>query len=352
MRIRTLMLAALACGCADRSGPVNVVVLGEVAPGRFALAPHPLATLTSVAEGRGGVATLLKGAKVDPETNELIDGGGPVAIQFFEGTGGEIVPADLESLSLLSFYGHVEDSVRYFQSLGVDVGAFTPLPTYVRPDIGGQTLSFSDNAAFVSELHGFVLPAAFFFQSDVPLPANDGVITHEFTHAVFFYLLNGHAKEPREVTEQWPVPAFNYLFGLNEGLADCHGALRTGDPNFIAPSLPIASADRDMTVKRPFTADWRSFVEGAVVQDPHVLGAVVAAAVWQATEGIDHLRTAATLIASVEALKNTYGPDFRISVWINLWIQQTSPSERAQICPVMLDRFMIIQNEITACETH
>src|SRR5687767_13079175 len=112
-----LVAAALATGCTDAGGPVDIYVITyDTAAHAFQLQAKRVETIDSVAKCAGGTTTLIK----EPAVRETEDGdvefagGDPPNILYTEADG-TIIPEDWDSLTLLSYYHHLERGASYFQ---------------------------------------------------------------------------------------------------------------------------------------------------------------------------------------------------------------------------------------------
>lgn len=186
----------------------------------------------------------------------------------FVKSGGVYVAADQLSLQLATVYAHMERLAKLDAELGVGNVNHWPrdVGVAVRLSGGMRNNAFYDGATdsmlFVPYSGG-----------DLPLAVNAGILAHEHFHSLFYKLvtipLNEAGKNPGRVSLTAHSQAEFYqalnmpllkgsrdqmqkkgqsglraayqtmlLRGLNEGLADFWGWLYTGDPDFIAYSLP------------------------------------------------------------------------------------------------------------------
>lgn len=362
-----LVLTAAGACAPDKEGPITAVVIGIEAGEGFALRERTINTIESVADGRGGTAELIKEAKLTQDPNEEVDllaieftGGEPVKILFYE-DGDVVVPADYDSLVLLSFYSHLEDAVDYFrQTLGipVDTPGFLPITTEVAPELGFlEDLVLSDNAAYLPTEHVFFVLPAFFFEDYIPLGANDGVVTHEAGHALFHLVLNGTNRLPQEYADEWSEVTLRYMSSMNEGLADVFAVMRIQDPNFIEPSIPGIEEERDASMHRVYTAEIRDNITQQLEGfSPYDLGAVLASAMWRIADdpvnGVGPDRAAQIAVNALEAMKvdATYqAGNVTIATYLNLVVAAATPGEEPFVCTVLQDQFALITGELTAC---
>lgn len=351
------MFAALFLGgCQDVSGPVDVwVVAYDPSVHEIRLSAERIDTIDSVAEGRGGTTRLLKEPviAVDGDGNPIFKDGHPPRIMFGEDAEGRIVPQDWDSLTLLSYYHHLERAVSYFQTLGFDTAPMVPLPSYYRIQVGfdANVIGLTDNAAYLPTDHSFLLFESFFID-EIPLAMNDGVVTHEFAHALFHRVMNGDERLPIEYRDEWANVAMNHLGGLHEGQADIFAAMQFDEPDFFRFSFPGYDA-RDMSVDRVLTNE-----EFAALQDPapeidlevHDLGAFIAAAVWEISERLgSRTRTAELTLAAEIALAPDLDANFRITDFFTRFADACTAAEKIEACAVFCERFPPMRPEMPAC---
>ncbi len=349
-RVAACLLAA-AAGC-DADGPVEIYVLSyDNDADEMRLAARTVETIESVSEVRGAVTRLVKEPSIAAEDGSIrLDGGEPATALFTERSDGALVPEDWDSLLLLSYYHHLEASVAYFESLGVDTAEIVPLPSYYRLEYGLEQsiVGLVDNAAYVPSLHAFFLFDPFFLDQ-VPLAANDGVVTHELGHAVFHRILNGDERESVEYRENWPPEAVAHLGGLHEGQSDVFAAMQFDEPDFFRFSVPQRFNDRDMEEVRTLTPALVSAL-GDGSAEPHQVGAVIASAIWRVSETVGRDRAAEMTLAAEEAIASQdLGPDFRISDFLVRFVEEGDAGEQAAACEAFCDQFDAIQEEIDPC---
>lgn len=345
--------AALAgAGCSDVSGPVDVYVVTYVPAVReFRLEPRRVETIESVAEGRGGTTKILKEPVARVSGDSIVLEGGVAPNILFSERGGAVVPQDWDSLILLSYYQHLEASVAYFGSLGLDTEPMVPLPTYYRMSLGidPALIGLVDNAAYFPEGHAFLLFESFFID-EIPLAMNDAVVTHELAHAAFHRIMNGDEREPIEYRENWPDEAINHMGAVHEGQSDIYAAMHLDEPDFFRFSFPGSIAeDRDMTVERILSPTHVADL-GRGEAEVHEIGAVIAAAVWAISDTIGRQRAAEMTIAAERTLTaSDLDPGFRLTDFLGRFAGAGNPAEKAESCAVFCDRFALVKEEIATC---
>ena len=353
--LRSLALAALALSaCTDESGPIDIwVVTFDTDSHDFELRPERVETIDSVAKARGGTTRIIKEPVVragDTEYEIEFDGGEPPNILFSEADGA-VIPEDWDSLTLLSYYHHLEKSVAWFdQVIGyTDVQQIVPLPSYYRLEVGfdQSLIGLTDNAAYAPTAHSFLLFESFFF-SDLPLAMNDGVVTHELGHAVFHRIMNGDERLPIEYRQGWSDSAIAHLAAVHEGQSDIWAGMQLDDPDFFRFSLPSDLVDRDMSKERILTVDQRYELSRGI-SEPHEIGAIIASAAWEFSETHGRLRTAELTFAAEEALTPELDTDFRISDFLEKFADACTPAEKIDACNIFCYRFSPLKTEITTC---
>ncbi len=349
---RLAVAVLLLTGCQDVSGPADVWVVSYDATAHdLRLSPQRIDTIESVAEGRGGTTRLLKEPvlAVDADDNPIFKGGVAPAILFDEDAEGRIVPQDWDSLTLLSYYHHLEKSVAYFQSLGFDTAPMVPLPSYYRIQAGfDQTvIGLTDNAAYLPTGHAFLLFESFFIH-DIPLAMNDGVVTHEFAHAIFHRVMNGDERMPIEYRLDWPAETINHLGGLHEGQSDIFAAMQFDEPDFFRFSFP-GYEDRDMRVARVMT-DEEYLALQAGEFEVHDFGAIIAAAAWEFSERIgSRARTAELTLAAENAMVADLDASFEVTDFFSRFADLCTPGEKVEACAVLCERFPQMHAGMPTC---
>lgn len=301
MGLRAVVAAAvtaLAACAEDSTAPSRYLVYDRDSSGTFRLGPAEITTLDdphtgigSVAKMRGGgrIAAGSEGSTTEEQLRQLIqiEGDSDPNIQFSIDDDGVAVPFDFDSLLMLSLYHHLERASSYFAALSVEPSSVRQLPIYYKPRLltilGIPIPLFTDNAAYAPTIDAFLIPPTFVLK-DVPLVANRGVVVHEYSHVVFNRLAHEDRRVPRYFLDDWPAAAAAELRSLDEGLADIHGALETGDPNFIGPSISAAlfEIDRDVSIDRTYDSALLQKVESSSIDtyNPYPLGSVVASTLW------------------------------------------------------------------------
>ncbi len=305
-----LLAAAVACGCGSPGNRVRIVDAVD-ASGRLSLKDVVLATLEDLETVRGDVAELVGGATLSSSPDFLVlrDRGasrgavvrnpGPVAARWIM-DGDVAVPSDFDSLVMVSAYAHLEKAALFFSAIGVTEAA-QQVPVYYSPSLpDAKTLGLpeTDNAAYFPDADGFILLSMEILQ-EIPFGTNPGVVAHEYAHRVWYYgiwdgemfaAINEHQQDGWDLQE---AAAWNRLRATDEGIADFFAAAVTGDPGFLAESVPPSLSDpRDLARMRIMDAAW---LAGSLPLDSrgqlnvYAPGSVVASTLWSIAQvaGVD-----------------------------------------------------------------
>ncbi len=388
-----LVVAGALPACDPGPDGVRIGVLAlDPATGGYTLQARTFTTLEDVPAFRGAAATAIGDAEIFVDPSKLADGlteaafreqvlleeGAPPEAQFVE-EDGVLWPADFHSLCLATTYHAFERARLYAIARGMDEDGptraieFHYFPSFSIGEEGAQP--FADNAAFFPLLHAFVL-LPFSSLQEIPLAANEGVIAHEYAHAIFNAEVHGGSWLPPYLLT-WPVgsPSSAMLGAVEEGLADMWAGAVSGDPRFARHSLRAYVGDsRDLDrfevetscySDARFRADLR---EGAGSADPELfwlqrqyqLGTVLARALWAAGLGgavsHDDVMDAVfagyasvgdrSLRARIEA--STTGSElFTFAIPIEAFLAGANDdATRAALCAVLLDRFSLSDESV------
>lgn len=194
--------------------------------------------------------------------NKSIRGEKP-RFKFTRSASGEYLAKDDLSLQAALLYYHFQQLKAQDESFGL--GGLLEYPRKVALAID-RGFKLKNNAYYNSEIDTFVFVP--FTGETLPLMANAGVLAHEHFHALFFKLLGVETlglvgAQLTESFESLHLSDFNIglikaeqeavidlsideraayhglvLRGINEGLADVWAWIYTGNPDFLALSLP------------------------------------------------------------------------------------------------------------------
>ncbi len=262
----------------------NLLTWERASDGSYSIAPQSVSTITDATHMVGELGTVTHGGRI--ETNA--DGSG----SYTGGVGLTVhaevqtldseqvaVPLDEDGLLLYTFYANLGAARDAVTAQGVDVSPIFPMAAAWNPAVSPLIeLAPADNAAYATGSNTFMLlPDG--GNRDVPLLANEGVIFHEFGHAVFHLLTTGDPTAPPLAIDN-TQESYYWQASLHEGFADTQASLLLDDPAFIdaSISMPLRHLDDDHAV---VTSDiLPSTRVGGVLDDPYPLGTVYASFAW------------------------------------------------------------------------
>jgi hypothetical protein len=223
-------------------------------------------------------------------------------------SGGVLVPEDFDSLAMVSIYYHLERSLLYFEDIGFDSKRLVPMKTYYWPkftviDTGGAREIQADNAFYLyatkKERGFYVFPYSEF--GWLPLSMNGGVMTHEFAHAVYDALVTVPNREWIDAGGL-SLAASNFVYALNEGVADTIAVARLGDPDYMSHSIAagtyVSSCNGsidDVVRNASLASDYTEAMDDAArttAQDafcPYEIGAFVSSLMYETERRLDGL---------------------------------------------------------------
>lgn len=290
-----------------------------------------------------------------------------------------VVPEDFDSFAMASIYYNVDQAASFFADLGVDDKTLGQIPVYYDPvfeviEANGKADIWRDNAFFVAmskESNAiFVLPFELF--EWVPLALNVGVMTHEYTHAVFNELvldvnplLNAAAS----------VATANFVSSINEGLADFMAVTLTGDPDYMNHSIPrgffssqasasLSDITRDASHFLIYTSsmDKAARTSFANEYDPYVMGAFFASYLYAvacalddvappALPSLETLRAVASkAIETMAEIGGTSHDGFEMVDALSLFVQRyIGDPQKNLVCEVTNQRAQVLISQIKDC---
>lgn len=299
-----------------------------------------------------------------------------VAFDWFESEG-VVIPADFDSLAMISIYYSIEMSMLFYEEIGFITDILKRMPTYYWPefdtvDESGPT-SQKDNAFYLylssEERSFFILP--FEQMQWIPMALNTGIITHEYSHAVFDVLV----WDPnRDIQPLMDPSASNLIYALNEGWADFGAIARTGDPDYIEHSIPKGlfvdyrgnDVVRDASVPLTYTAslDREARQNSTQYFDPYGIGAFVASLMYSLATSLEtteetteiaptreaRFRVATWFLRALGDLGQTLTLDFDLPDFFTLFYGQIdSPTARADFCDILFDQYDLYYQEVRGC---
>lgn len=300
-----MLLLALA-GCSGvQADHVMAFVRGD--DGAYSIGVRELPELTDAGAMTGTLGRVRHGGRIQNEA----DGSGTytggigitvhAAVERIDGVD-VAVPEDEDGLLLYTFYANLAAVRGAVEAHGVDVSAVFPMDAAWNPAVSPMLeLAPADNAAYATGANVFMLlPDG--GDRDVPILGNEGVIFHEFGHAVFHLLMTGDPLAP-PIAMDPTTEAYFWQSSLHEGFADTMATLLLDDPAFIDASIdmPDRHVDDDHAV---VDADMlpSTRVDGmALVDDPYPLGTVYASFAWDLRKASDPDTALAVVLDAVRA---------------------------------------------------
>lgn len=184
------------------------------------------------------------------------------------------IPSDYKTLQATTVYAHVERLRGIDERVGIAGALPVPFQVGVFAEIPDGTGGFITSNALYDSSQDFMLIVPYGLH-DVPIGFNGGIIAHEHFHRIFAKTVMTELN--RALTGDGPSPGFRasdvrvnsfdlrqlfdaslseedlrelyhivLLRALNEGMADFWAWLYTGDPDFIARSLPSEKSRRTL----------------------------------------------------------------------------------------------------------
>lgn len=375
------LFAAVACD----PGTVTVELPAyDLETDSYALRPVEITTLDDLGRLRGRATTLIGGADIvlDYRKGHMVwnHPGHSVAFSAFD-SAGVLIPEDFDSLAMASAYYNIESSMLFFEELGLPVEeALVPMKTYywadfeiVQPD--GESMEMADNAFYLyinaRERSFFVFPYDRF--QWLPMSMNAGIMTHEYAHAVFDALVY----DPRRGLALADSAA-NFLYGLNEGVADSMAVVLTGDPTFMSHTVP-----KGVFVIQCNTPAWKEIVRDASIElhytpshdtsarnihpsdfCPYDIGSFVSSLMYALSISVDdayggqgdrpsrdaRYSVARWIVSSMDALGGALSADFELWDFFSLLVSSISdPGDRESLCHLLEQRYAMYASEVKGC---
>jgi len=373
-----IVLALWQLSCDETPYKVEILSYDPVTD-EMVLKVETIHTLDDVGKLEGRATTLLGGVSIELD---YLSGmvrwnrvGTPVAFNAIQADN-VYYPVDFDSLAMVSVYHNIEQSMLFFESIGMPEGALGDLDTYYRADVleiysddWTQNEKSVDNAFYlpISETdRGFyILPfdLSYALVDGVPLSMNPGVIAHEYSHAVFQNLI--YDKMPPATTNQTTIYD-NYLWALNEGIADIFAVALTGDPDFIKSSIQHRAVTRDASEVILYTTSFDENIMNTVwgeSLDPYEIGAFISATVYEMGRRFQGFAPNGSTIPGPAMRKAmarfTYNALFQLGAgtvkffepadFFSELMTQLAPAQKQIACDVLLERFAIHYDEVEGC---
>lgn len=387
VKMRRYVLAAalpLLAGCDP--GTVEIEIPDyDAESDSYVIRPVEVSTLHDVGRLEGRATRLVGGADLTLNYVEgnltWNDGGHPVAFSALR-IDDVLVPEDFDSLAMAATYANVERSMLFYErdlDLPVD-DVLVDLETYYWPaletvETGEEKLEITDNAYYMrisdDERAFFVFPFEDF--QWLPMSMNGGILTHEYTHAVFDALVHDPS-----ATTPLSASAANFLYGLNEGCADWMAVARTGDPDYMEHSIRpgifgiecngsmVYEIVRDASDHLHYQQSWDYAARHVEPEAfcPYDVGAFFASLMYAVAERIDggaseggavpsrqaRIRVSRWLLGALEDLGVEMRPDFELWDLIGLFVLGIEGSgDREKACLVIEERYEMYSALVQGC---
>lgn len=270
-----------ACGpqfdSAEQSDSTRVVSPWLTPQGEYSLQTIELRGLQDLKTLSGQFARFVFGPKV---VDGKLQGHAPRG-RFIKNSKNEYVPADDLTQQMVVLYAHMQKFAELDEELGA--GGVNTWPRDI--GIAVRMKGGVKNNAFYDGRTDSMLFVPYTWDQ-LPISINGGILAHEHFHSLFYKLVirgsleevidrsSVHEREDivlnddeLENAEKAPTKSFfgqrvltnpeivhkyhleTLTSGLNEGLADFWGWVYSGDPDFIAMSIPIEKGERSLNLR-------------------------------------------------------------------------------------------------------
>ena len=344
-----------------------------------------ITTLDNPGRLDGRATTLVGGAEIvlDYQENEIDwkEAGHYVAFGAIR-SDGVLIPEDFDSLAMASIYYGLELSMLFFEDVGMPRDLLVHMETYYWPDLkiiedDGEEMDMKDNAFYMyiaqNDRGFYVFPYEDF--QWLPLSMNAGVMTHEYTHAVFDALV--HDPNRGVAIGAMTTSGANFLYGLNEGCADSMAVARAGDPDYMEHSIEkevyvvqcntaIREIVRDASVAWTYSPAIDSAARLQPVADfcPYDVGAFFASLLYSLATDIDQvgpgpddipsdearLEVARSLFGALDDLGQSLRTDFELYDMLSLLNTRLSTqATRDAFCALLESRYAMHYDLVEGC---
>ncbi len=351
----------------------------------YKLTDVEITTLDDLDRLDGQTTTLVGGAQIvlDYQKNEIDwkEAGAYVAFGGIK-SDGVLIPEDFDSLAMASAYYGLELSMLFFEDIGMPRDLLVHMETYYWPDLkiieaDGEEIDMRDNAFYMyiaQNDRGFYIFPYEDFQW-LPLSMNAGVMTHEYTHAVFDALV--HDPNRGVALAAMTISGANFLYGLNEGCADSMAVARTGDPDYMEHSIEkevyvvqcntaIREIVRDASEEWYYSPaiDSAARLQPAADFCPYDVGAFFASLLYSLARDIDdagpgpddipsveaRLEVATTLFGALDDLGLSLKTDFELYDMFSLLIARLSTqAKKDAFCALLESRYAMHYDLVEGC---
>ncbi|WP_291515569.1 hypothetical protein [Bdellovibrio sp. ArHS] len=253
------------------TGSVRVLAPMSNSKGSYSLDIFELRGITDLQTVAGKFVKFFMSPRI---TNNRLQGSAPQA-RFIKNSDGDFIPANELSQQLVTIYAHTQRLALLDEELGAGGVNHWPRDVGVAVKVRG---GLTNNAFYDGNTDSMLLVP--YSSEGLPIPINGGILAHEHFHSLFYKLVTSdesaqiHNREtflnkaivedlsvrhrrllPISTGEEMSEEQMHIYYhlaiirGLNEGLADYWGWMYTGDPDFIAQSLPSEKATRSLKVR-------------------------------------------------------------------------------------------------------
>ncbi|BEV69679.1 hypothetical protein Bb109J_c3099 [Bdellovibrio bacteriovorus] len=276
----TLSACAPQSESADQSGNVRVLAPQSNSKAGYSLQTVELLGIEDLQTVTGKFVRFFLSPRI---TNNTLHGR-PAVARFIKNKQGDFIPANEMTQQLVTIYAHTQKLALLDEELGA--GGVNQWPRDVGVGVRVKGSSGANNAFYDGTTDSMLVVP--YTQSGLAIAINAGILAHEHFHSLFFKLvlkdvvdedtgvhsresfmedaaivqedLSGRGRREKPVLigdelDEATLLKFHRLTmmrGLNEGLADFWGWMYTGNPDFIAQSLPSQKRVRSLEVNDLF----------------------------------------------------------------------------------------------------
>ncbi len=366
-RAAVAAVALLAGACAgDLTSPfAAVAVTYDAGKHQYKLAQVPVTTMTgSLRHLQGSAGTVRAGGTVRVVEAALAQKGATVDVlraQFITAQPQEVnlswsvlndivYPEDFASLELLSGYYNLEKARSKFQSeFGLATLPAMPIVAHatVLDDRGLSPLGPGE--LYYPPLATFYFPVPTSADVQLPLVFNPGAVAHALGHEAVAQLVWGGAPVAAPETGPAKDPQWNrarhVARSMTEGLADYLGVATTGDPRWFDHSEQQRAAQSALDVIRCSTPDMLQALpvdDDLAPYNPFPLGTVLAAALWEASQGSVPQVIAKGVLAALPDIAARVSSDasqLNLALVLDALVKAAAPEQQNELCGLFLNRF-------------
>lgn len=272
----------------DHDGSIRVLTPSSDSQGKYTLQMLTLQGVTDLQQMAGQFARFFLSPRI---IDNHLDGPAPQT-RFVRNQDGEYIPSNEMTQQLSAVYYHMQQLANIDKEMGVGEINHWPRDIGVAVRIKGVP----SNNAFYDGVTDSMLFVPY-TKDEMPIAINGGILAHEHFHSLFFKIVmpdspyrggvhdrSDFLKETgivEELSQRKKLDILPFdrdyvkvdkdslhfyyhlalMRGLNEGLADFWGWMYSGDPDFIAQSLPSEKSRRSLRVDEEATVNFLSSME-------------------------------------------------------------------------------------------